>query len=744
MTGENPSKSVTPKFEPLVGQAGIHIHDPVDDVQAMLFTDQSVTPEPASTEGFVYPVDSATEITISELRTPVSIAVWIRDSEGNQIEVYDTDQGQNSFEAGDYLLEFSGMGMKIYGRVEEDGFDITTINDTVTIDFDKETRVRIGARSNHDQPARTLESTEDPADLMQAVSLFGNAMKTWSPERTFPSLRGHPPLIELSDELRIPDGLTPPDTGIDITVPTEHDWVYPITSLAYWLGATVRPGSPALHVNGEKYPLGRNGGYRAETDREAFEQHVRDVLQFTFMLDCAIRTEGFYNIDLDARRRVEAVDLPLNFGELYDAPLAERVQTYMGFDFSFRTLASRIGRPGWRLTADVQPDSNRATIMPFLARDLAVIRCPPLSKLERSSEAATDGREDVFARSSSKATTTHFLVGEGGVTRSSSKSESERSKKRENRERVLGLPEAESMSQAWIGEGFAIGAAKASTNSYLQRLEKHAEGDSGISIDVVVNDNEMADEASVSTIYGTRDHMAFDINLHRDQSTESLARVFESDTDFVHYIGHVDTEGFDCTDDYLDADQLGTVGADTFVLNACASYEQGQRLVDQGAIAGVVTLEDVINSLATKVGKTVARLLNYGFPIGSATNLVQETIFTGSNYVVVGDSNAALAQSNVPVPNVARVSVRGDGRFDVSIETFASWNYDVGSIYRPYIEGCDCHYVVPGELDTWPVDEEALNDFLEISTFPVVGCGNLYWSDEICASTLRERLQSYS
>ena len=741
MTDGNPSKSVVPQFESLVGQPGIHVHDPVEDVQAMLFTDQSVTPELASTDGFVYPVDSATEVTVSELRTPVSIAVWIRDSEGNQIEVYDTDQRQNSFEAGDYLLEFSGMGMKIYGRVKDSGFDITTIDDTVTIDFKAETTVRVGARSNHDQPARTLESTEDPTDLMRAMSLFGNAMKTWSPERTFPSLRGHPPLIELTDELRIPDGLTPPDTGIEITVPPEHDWVYPIASLAYWLGATVRPGSPALHVAGKRYSLGSDGSYSAESDREAFEQHVRDVLQFTFMLDCAVRTEGFYNIDLDARRRVEAVELPLNFAELYDAPLADRIRTYLDLDINFETLASRIGRPGWRLTADVQPDSSRAPIMPFLARDLAVIRCPPLSKLKRSSEAASDGMEDVFARSSTGAIGSHSLMGDGGATRASSKSE--RSSEPGDRERVIGLPEAESMSQAWIGDGFAIGAAKASTNSYLQRLEKHAEGDSGISIDVVVNDEEMADEASVSTIYGTRDHLAFDINLHRDLSTESLAEVFESDTDFVHYIGHVDPEGFDCKDGYLDADQLCTVGADTFVLNACASYEQGQRLVDRGAIAGVVTLEDVINSLATKVGKTVARLLNYGFPIGSATNLVQETIFTGSNYVVVGDSNAALAQSNVPVPNVARVSVRGDGRFDVSIETFASWNYDVGSIYRPYIGGCDCHYVVPGELDTWPVDEEALNEFLDISTFPVVGCGNLYWSDEICASTLRERLPSY-
>ncbi|MEF8808599.1 MAG: hypothetical protein V5A53_11075, partial [Natronomonas sp.] len=207
---------------------------------------------------------------------------------------------------------------------------------------------------------------------------------------------------------------------------------------------------------------------------------------------------------------------------------------------------------------------------------------------------------------------------------------------------------------------------------------------------------------------------------------------------------HVEPEGFNCSDGYLDANQLGDVGADTFVLNACASYEQGQRLVDQGAIAGVVTLEEVISSVATKIGKNVARLLNYGFPVESATSLIREIMFTGSSYAVVGDSNATLAQSNVPVPNVVRVALRGDGRFDLHVESFASWNYDVGSMVRPYIDACDCHYVVPGEMDTWVVDNASLDEFLDTSTYPIVGAKNLYWSDEISASTLRERLQSYT
>jgi hypothetical protein len=572
---------------------------------------------------------------------------------------------------------------------------------------------------------------------MQSISLFGNAMKTWSPERTWPSLRGHPPLLEIAEEPAIPNNLTSPDTGISLTIPAEHEWLYPATPLAYWLGATVEPGAPALHVGKRRYPLGMAGGYQGDTQREAFEQHVQDVLQFTFLFDCAVRTEGFYDVELDARRRVEAAEIPLDIEGLYDAPLTERVQTYLELDASFEELAARIGRPGWRLTADVEADPDRATIMPFLARDLAVVRCPSEEVIARSTEEANT--ENVFSAATRGGAVS---AGTGVLTRSSSSSNS--ASGNTGRDRVISLPKADSMTQAWVGDGFAVGAAKASTTSYLQRLEKHAEGNSRIGIDVVVNDEEMLDEADVSDIYGDRDHLDFDIGVHQNLSQSELAEIFERETDFVHYIGHVEPEGFNCSDGYLDANQLGNVGADTFVLNACASYEQGQHLVDQGAIAGVVTLEDVISSVATKIGRNIARLLNYGFPIGSATGLIQETMFTGSSYAVVGDSNATLAQSNVPVPNITRIELRGDGRFDVSVESFASWNYDVGAMIRPYINGCGCNYVVPGKTDSWIVDDSSLNEFLTVSTFPIVGAKNLYWSDEVSATTLREQLQSYS
>lgn len=741
MSDPESSTKVVPQFDSLVGQSGIHVHDPVEDVQALLFTDKSVTPTRAETDDFAFPVDSSVEVEVSRFRTQVLLGIWVRDPEGNVVKKFDPDGSQQSLPSADYLLELTGLGMKMYVRVSDTSFTIRTVDSSVVVDFDRETAVQIGARSLHSKPARTLTTTSDPTDLMRAVSLFGTAMKTWSPERTFPSLRGHPPLLEIADECRIPAELTPPDTGIELRIPPEYPWLYPVVPVAYWLGATVKEGSPCIKVDNTRYTLGRAAGYEGDGARDAFESHIKDILQFSFMLDCAVRTEGFYDVELDVRKRTEAIDLPLDYKKLYDAPIADRLRTYLDLDCSLRELAAQVGRPGWRITADVEPDPDHASTLPFLARDLAVVRCPTKAKLDEMSEDAADGMEEVFTRRSHIAGSGGAIQGSGALTRASS---SDRSINSVREERIIGLPQADSMSQAWIGEGFAVGAAKASTKSYLQRLESHVNESSRITIDVVVNDDGMADEASVSDIYGTRDHLNFDINVQQNLTSEELAEVFESETDFVHYVGHVDSEGFDCTDGYLNADQLGTVGADTFVLNACASYEQGQRLVDCGAIAGVVTLEDVINSLATKVGKTIARLLNYGFPVGSATSLIQETIFTGSNYVVVGDSNAALAQSNVAVPNVARVSLREDGQFDVNIETFGSWNFDIGSMYRPYLEGCKYNYLVPGELDTWCVDDEALNEYLDRYTLPIIGSRELFWSDAITASDLREHLESYA
>ncbi|PSQ18498.1 hypothetical protein BRD02_00515 [Halobacteriales archaeon QS_8_69_73] len=735
--GDGPGvDDIVPRFDSAFGRAGLHVRDPIEDVRTQLFTGGPVDPMPAPTGGFVYPVDSAVEVTATRLRTPFLLNIWVRDLDGNVVAECDADESPVEVPTGSYTLEFNSLPMKLYARVDDAGFHVVPGRESVDLLFDPDTEIRVGARSFHSQPGRTLTTTSDPRDLMDAVSLFGNAMKTWSAERTFPTLRGHPPLLELADEPDLPSGATPPDNGIRLTVPAAHEWLYPVVPLTYWLGATVEPGEPALHVDGWTYPLGIAGGHDGDTRRQTFERHVRDILQFTFQFDCAVRE--FYDVELDIERRIESAGLHLDFDRLAEASLADRTRTYLELDESFESLEEKIGRPDWRLTADVEAEPRRATTTPFLARDLAVVRCPSESVIANATREAT--KQNVFIRSGATGGPGTEAAG-SALTRFSSSSSPD--SETTDRERVLDLPEVESMSQTWVGEGFAVGAAKATTKSYLQRLEKRAEGSSRIGVDVVVNDAEMAEEADVSDIYGTREHLDFDIDLHRGLTTSELAEMFERDTDFVHYIGHVDPEGFDCTDGHLDADQIDQVGADTFVLNACSSYEQGQRLVDNGAIAGVVTLNDVISSIATKIGRTIARLLNYGFPVGAATNLVQDTMFSGEHYAVVGDSNATLAQSTGGAPEVKYVNIDDDGKFEIKIKKFANGTHGTGSLFTPRLNTAESRHIAPGEFGTWNVADKSLAEALNSRMAPIIANNEFYWSSDVSVSELRSRIRNF-
>ena len=244
---------IVPRFDSAFGRSGLHVRDPIEDVQTQLFTDGPVDPTPASTGGFVYPVDGAVEVTATRLRTPFLLNIWVRDLDGNVVAECDADGSPVEVPAGSYTLEFNSLPMKLYARVDDADFHVVPGGESVDLLFDPDTEIRVGARSFHSQPGRTLTTTSDPRDLMDAVSLFGNAMKTWSAERTFPTLRGHPPLLELADEPDLPGAATPPDNGIRLTVPAAHEWLYPVVPLAYWLGATVEPREPALHVDGWTY-----------------------------------------------------------------------------------------------------------------------------------------------------------------------------------------------------------------------------------------------------------------------------------------------------------------------------------------------------------------------------------------------------------------------------------------------------------------------------------------------------------
>lgn len=711
MSNSRQADDIALQFESLRYQSGLYIQDPIEKAQLQLFTDTPVDPTPISSEQLVYPVSNAVALTTTQLQREFGKTTWFRDRSGKFIKELKPYDDSIKLSTGDYVIEFGGAPVKLYIEVHDTSLGAMQGKDSTHLTFDPGTTVHIGARSYHSRPAQTLVTTDNPTDLMDAISLLGNAMKTWGPDRTYPTLRGHPPLLELSDTSDLPSDMTPPDTGISLTLPESYEWLYPAVSVAYWLGATVKPGQPALHINGWSTSLGAAAGYTGATDRHAFEKHLRDILQYTFQFDCAVR--GFYNKKIDITRKLEAEGISLNTDCLANASLADRVKEYLTLEVPLRRLQEDIKRPDWKLTADVEPNAERAEVVPFLARDLAVIRCSTNSATSQGAD--LPGQQTTSTQPSRVAASTPA-------------------------DQVLRLPDADSMFQAWVGEGFAVDAIKATTASYLNRIETDIAEDVRIEIDVIVNSDEMVDEASVSEIYGTDNHLDFDINLHRQLSTRELKSILERDTDFIHYIGHVVPQGFDCTDGYLDARQLDHVGTNTFILNACSSYEQGQQLIESGAIAGVVTLADVINPIATKIGRTMAQLLNRGFTIGGATTLIQDTMLSNKPYIVVGDSRTTVAQGEEATPGALEVSRHSDTELEFVNKVFTNNAQQVGSLIIPQLESTTC-YIAPVEIGPIIGDTEDLANYIDVTNEPIIAGNEFYWPESASAEQIFQSLQ---
>jgi hypothetical protein len=663
----------------------------VDDVERRQFTVETptdVSPDPISTDEFYFPVDEAVRVDSSRLRVPTVVGTYVRGATGEMLS--EVDYGAEvDLPAGQYTVELCPP-IKCYVRVEgplsvtadADGIELRTAGD----------RLDIGARSHHERPEATVTVTEDPHDVMAALSTFGSALKTTSVERSYPTLRGHPPAVELGDELDIPDSLDVPDTGVTVEVPPELRYVYPVASLAYYLGAAVEAGPTPRLVTDTGFSHSLSGPH-------GFEETVARTLKQLFLLDCCTRTEGYYTVDLHERRAVaEAVDL--DFAALYDAPLAAQVEAYL--DVPYDVVAEQV--PEWKLTTHVAPTPDNAELLPFLVTDLAVIRLPS----EQSAEASTAQLEALSAFT------------RDGFTRSAS-------------EESLGSPslvqpeQTDSIEQSWAGENAPFGASKSSIQAFRNRLDREpSAGD--IDITVVCNDAAMDEEGDLAEqVYGSREDLPFDVQTYRNLSVDALRAVIETDGDFLHYIGHIDADGFQCADGRLDAHDIETVGVDAFMLNACRSYEQGMALLDGGAVGGVVTLSEVINSGAVRVGRTMVRLLNQGFPLRAALTIAKGESIVGGQYIVVGDGNVDVVQPESGLPVL--VDLDGDGpEYELTLTSYPNGDKGLGSLIQPTLKREGRYYLGSGTQGPFTVTESELHEFFAAEEIPIRHQGDLLWS----------------
>ena len=711
------------EFAAVAEQPGLLVSDLIERSQFMLSTPDRVQFREADPDMLRFPADAAVRVRTDSLAMETVVSVCVRNDDGELLARTEHFADQ-TFPAGTYSIELFAP-IKLYLRVDA-SLRVVSDSTQTRLEFGDTADVVVGARSHHKRPAATVRTTDQPRDAMRAVSLLGSALKTTSVERSYPTLRGHPPLVERGAAFEAPSELESPDTGVTIELPETRRHVYVAAPLSYYLGATVVPGdTPQITTDtGFVQELGTG---------EDFQTGVERTLKRTFFLDCLTRTEGYYQVDLHERNALEAdADVDLDFADLYGRPLGEQLEAYAAVPYE----AIAANAPTWKLTAHVAPTAPNVELLPFVANDLAVVASPTPEPTTGSATQA-DAVEGFLRRphgshSSPPESEPVSAAAAGSFTRSAGSQPRDATARQRTYVRP---PETDALEQAWVGSGIPIGASKASLPAYQNRLSREpVEGDIGIT--VVCNDPRMAAERSaVEAVYGSRESLPFDVRTYYDLPSDSLAAVLQTDTEFLHYIGHIDAEGFQCSDGALDVGTVDDVGVDSFLLNACQSYEQGMELIEAGAIAGIATLNDVINEGAVDIGQNLARLLNYGFPIRSSLEVARRDSYVGNDYIVVGDGNFSVTQVQAALPNLCEVSHTGDS-YRVEYITYPVGEFGLGSIVRPILPDEVPHYLSSGTADIFDLTESELKEFLSLEEIPVVVNGELLWSSSLDVESL--------
>lgn len=663
--------------------SGLRIHDQIENVWTDIDAGGRVDPEPASTDVFPVPLDDAVHFETSKIKFGQSTAVRVLNEDGHPRDVVGVSE-RKPLDTGTYLIDVGFHRIPSYIWVADAALTIDKGGPHTTLDFDSPTTVVFGVRSLHEHPAGIISTTRNPEDVAAVVSTFGNAKKSFSPEGSFATLRGHPPEVVLSSELRIPSELSPPDTDIRIGVPPKLSAIFTVAPLAYYLGAIVTiTGTPFLEAGDRRYEL----------DAASFYEAVLSVLRRIFLFDSIIRTEGLYPVELKERRIFES-RVSMELEDLYEQPMVERLNVSLTLpDSVFEGFAE------WQLLTDLPAQPRSVELLPYLVYRLSGIRSPPKAKSSTPlNHPGTASLDEVNVRFGSTPP--------------------------EPLERIE--PESAPVRvHQWAGGGIPIGAHKPTTTAYVAGLDDTPSQDE-ISIRVVCNDPEMTTE--VENAYEGTGFQKFSISLDHDLETAELRDLLTCDTDFLHFAGHVDQRGLRCPDGHLDTTTLESSGVRSFLLNGCTSAKQGLALLNAGSVFGIVTTKPVHNEDAVRDGRTIARFLELGYTPSDSLRIIKEA-YSSTEYSVIGDAFHRLC---IPVnPSVVLSADRADVAKDAIRVTYSilpNGDWTLGGLFTTDI--APSTHFLNGEHNfvmTRAFNREHGGD----SPLPLITDNTLYWTDEL-------------
>jgi hypothetical protein len=702
------------------------VTDTVGGRQYDLLSDGPVDPTPVDPDDPVpVPVERGVELETGRLRTTTAYGLHVRGCDGEHV-------GAIGFGGAETYEATGGTGCPLYLELDAPVKTYLRVPDRVVVDrregglriaFDESTSVRVYARAWRRRPTHEVTIGEDPQDLMRALSLFGTALQTTSPERSYPTLRGHPPAVTVGADFDA-DGLSPPDTGITIETPPRLEAVIPVAPLAYYLGAEVAPGNT--------FAIKTDQGFTHESEASApggVATAARRTLERAFVLDCAVRTAGLYTYDFDPTRALgpsirERVGADVE--TVYGYTPADRIEA--AFALPYDRLAEEA--PEWPRVGYVEPRWASVPSLPSLVDTLA-----PVEAIDPPRVRGPAARGRLFALTARTAmddrtrSVSRVSVGDA------------RYADLVDIDQPDGV-ETVARRRSWVGEDVPLGAnyhlQVAARNRHEAELEPT---EPPIRVAVVSNEAEMDGElAAVRETYGDLTDDSFDVTVERRLRPEQLRALLESDVDFLHYVGHATPDGLRCLGDrYVDVGEVAHTGVTAFCLNACESYTQGRRLIEAGALGGIVTHGEVNSDLAHRIGATLSRLLNNGFPLAAALDVAGTVHPVGTQYTVLGGAGVSVAQSGSAGPTVWIPESDGNG-YDATIETYQapSQRLGVGTVWQSVLESDDCTHLSPGTHGPFEASRGDFRGVLEPTPPPPFSIGGrIHWAGD-AASALDE------
>lgn len=690
---------------------GVEIHDTVVRARHLVRVDGAFDLDPVTPDALEYPIDAAVAIDATTVALPARHVITVQ-ANGEVLDTFD-ELDHEPYPPGEYVVETSDP-VKLYVSVRG-GLRFRSYEGDVVLEAGA-SPVVVGARSYHRSPAATVQTTTDVDDLARAVSTFGSALKTHTPDRSWPTLRGHPPAVAVGEDHSVPTAATPPDRGVTIEVPPDSRSVLAAAPVAYYLGARVRTGRTSRLVAGG---FERRLSHRS-TDRAEPETGLERLLRRVFVLDCLVRRVGLQGLPSRMHRRydelVDRGETPaLDYEHLFEAAPDDRLRTYHSVP---KAVVEELA-PEWVRVVDLEVSAAAIESMPYLAADLAVVRPPETPVVSASAATPAVGgflrrKEtiDPADRASDPVTVAADPVGaRDGVS---------------------------------LRSGTASGWSRP-TPGALERSVDRSPTTGPIEVAVVCNDPAMADELVVADVYDGAE--SFDVEVHHDLDRADLRALLGRDVELLHYVGHVTNEGIECADGPLDVHDLppGGVGVETVLVNACRSYDQGLALVERGAVAGVVTLGDVVHEDAFAAGEAFARLLNGGFSLRSARSAVDAVPAVDAEYVVLGDATHAVVGDRVLGRVVLFVDSTDDRRCELTVRHVLGRHGGLGSAYVSDDVLSSLTADVEGEARVLPAEmgpfDAAAADVVSYARVcepgtPVVVDGDLYWSEAVTESDL--------